>query len=187
MIGGGGAGFAESVAASLDEKMPEEMLKEMFDGDRLVPWRGRVEDDWTDYNNHMTEYRYLHVFSLATDELLLACGGGAGYVAQGFSFYTAETHIRHIDEVAAGAEIYVETRVLSAGGKNCIFFMKCMRRMGRGVLGICWRRVSIYCCMWIWGRGGLCLCPPLLLMPLCVLLMPKRGVICLRAWGRGFL
>lgn len=100
----------------------EKMLEEMLDGDKLVPWRGRVEDDWTDYNNHMTEYRYLHVLSMATDELLLACGGGGGYAAQGFSFYTAETHIRHIDEVAAGAEIYVETRVFSDGGKKLHLF-----------------------------------------------------------------
>ena len=119
---GAGRALQNPVAASLDETMPEKMLEEMFDGDKLVPWRGRVEGDWTDYNNHMTEYRYLHVFSLATDELLLACGGGAGYVAQGFSFYTAETHIRHIDEVAAGAEIYVETRVFSDGGKKLHLF-----------------------------------------------------------------
>ena len=83
---GAGRALQNPASASLPETLPEKMLDKMLDGDRLTTWRGRVEDDWTDYNNHMTEYRYLHVFSMATDELLLACGAGQDMSPKDFRF-----------------------------------------------------------------------------------------------------
>jgi len=37
-------------------------------------------------------------------------------------FFTAETHIRHLDEVHAGARIRVETQVLQGAGKKMHLF-----------------------------------------------------------------
>lgn len=74
--------------------------------------------DWIDYNGHMTEARYLEAFGQATDRLMRMVGCDASYIASGGSFFTAETHIRHLDEVRAGAAIAVHTRVLSAAGKK---------------------------------------------------------------------
>ncbi len=80
--------------------------------DRAVPL------DWTDYNGHMTEAKYLQAFADATDRFMEVIGCDADYIASGGSYFTAETHIRHLDEVHAGARITVKTRVLMGGGKK---------------------------------------------------------------------
>lgn len=74
--------------------------------------------DWLDYNGHMTEARYLHAFGDATDRMMILIGCDRDYVAAGQSFFTVETHIRHLDEVTAGAPIRILTRVIAAEGKK---------------------------------------------------------------------
>lgn len=74
--------------------------------------------DWIDYNGHMTEARYLHVFGDATDRMMKLIGCDPEYVSEGQSFFTVETHIRHIDEVRAGAPLTVDTLVLEGQGKK---------------------------------------------------------------------
>ncbi|HCP81146.1 MAG TPA: carnitine 3-dehydrogenase [Octadecabacter sp.] len=81
-----------------------------------------VPIDWTDYNGHMNEARYLQAFGDATDRLMLIVGCTPEYIAEGGSYFTAETHIRHIDEVHAGAKIRVETQVLAGVGKKMHLF-----------------------------------------------------------------
>lgn len=78
--------------------------------------------DWTDYNGHMNEARYLHAFGDATDRLMLIIGCTPDYIASGGSFFTAETHIRHLEEVRAGARIRIETQVLMGEGKKMHLF-----------------------------------------------------------------
>ncbi|MGR3571978.1 carnitine 3-dehydrogenase [Brevirhabdus sp.] len=78
--------------------------------------------DWTDYNGHMNEARYLQVFGDATDRFMEIIGCDADYIAGGQSFFTAETHIRHLAEARAGARIHVDTRCLSGGGKKMHLF-----------------------------------------------------------------
>ena len=77
-----------------------------------------VPIDWLDYNGHMTESRYLQAFADATDRLMEIVGCDQDYIATGGSFFTAETHIRHVDETHLGARINVRTRVLMAEGKK---------------------------------------------------------------------
>ncbi|KQI67277.1 hypothetical protein AN189_16065 [Loktanella sp. 3ANDIMAR09] len=78
--------------------------------------------DWTDYNGHMTEARYLHAFGEATDRMMILVGCTPGYVAAGHSFFTAETHIRHLGEVVEGTCIRIDTQVLSGQGKKMHLF-----------------------------------------------------------------
>ena len=78
--------------------------------------------NWTDYNGHMNEARYLQAFSKATDRFMEIVGCDADYIAGGGSYFTAETHIRHIDEVNAGMRVYVETLCLSGEGKKMHLF-----------------------------------------------------------------
>ncbi len=77
-----------------------------------------VPSDWGDYNGHMTEARYLHAFGDATDRFMRLLGCDDAYISAGGSFFTAETHIRHLGEVLVGQPIEVRTRVLSAEGKR---------------------------------------------------------------------
>ena len=92
------------------------------DGAEMMTFNGHVDPDWTDYNGHMTEFRYLDVFSQSTDELLVWIGGGPAYAKSGSSWYTIETHIRHIDEVAAGKPIAVRTQLVDHDEKRLHLF-----------------------------------------------------------------
>jgi carnitine 3-dehydrogenase len=77
-----------------------------------------VPIDWTDYNGHMNEARYLEIFSAATDRFMQLVGCDAEYIAAGNSYFTVESHLQHLDEVHAGAHIRVSTQLVSGGGKR---------------------------------------------------------------------
>jgi carnitine 3-dehydrogenase len=100
----------EPAAAELDEQALVRTAR------RTVPL------DWTDYNGHMTESRYLHAFADATDRFMEIIGCDAAYIQSGGSYFTAETHIRHLDEVHAGAVIEIETQVIMGEGKKMHLF-----------------------------------------------------------------
>ncbi|MBT2130938.1 carnitine 3-dehydrogenase [Aliiroseovarius lamellibrachiae] len=78
--------------------------------------------DWLDYNGHMTESRYLDAFARSTDRFMEIIGCDADYIATGGSYFTAETHIRHIDEAHLGQRICVETQCLLGKGKKMHLF-----------------------------------------------------------------
>ena len=90
-----------------------------------------VPQDWVDYNGHMTEHRYLECFSYATDEIMRQAGVDDAYIAAGGSFFTVETHIRHVDEVMASEPIYVDTQILLAAGKKMHLFHSLFHHSGR--------------------------------------------------------
>ena len=92
----------------------------------------RVAPDWVDFNNHMTESRYLQVFGDATDALLRFVGADDEYMAAGRSFYTVETHLRHLREVAGGEPVRVATRVLGCDEKRLRLFHRMFHGEGRG-------------------------------------------------------
>ena len=74
--------------------------------------------DWVDYNGHMTESRYLDAFAQSTDRFMEYIGCDKAYIAAGKSYFTAESHIRHLDEALAGTRIEVTTRMLVGAGKK---------------------------------------------------------------------
>ena len=105
--------------AALNQQEPA--LREGFDLDAAAPLitgRRTVPLDWTDYNGHMNEAKYLQAFGDATDRFMVMIGCDADYIATGGSYFTAETHIRHIDEVHAGAQIELRTQLISGAGKK---------------------------------------------------------------------
>jgi carnitine 3-dehydrogenase len=81
-----------------------------------------VSAAWLDYNGHMTEFRYLQVFGDASDAFLRLIGIDAETAAGGSSYFTAETHIRHLRETKLGAKLRIETQVLAAEGKKLHLF-----------------------------------------------------------------
>ena len=93
--------------------------------DRTVP------PDWTDYNNHMNEAKYLRCFADATDAFMRIIGADADYIAGGMSYFTVETHIRHLGEVRAGEPITVDSRVLEGRGKKMHLFHEMRNGGGR--------------------------------------------------------
>lgn len=89
---------------------------------RLPLFRRTVQDDWIDYNGHLSEAYYVLVFGFATDALMDAAGLGPAYRARtGHSLYTVEAHVRYLAEVPRGAELLVRTTVLGVGAKKARF------------------------------------------------------------------
>ncbi len=84
----------------------------------LALHRSEVRPDWVDYNGHMTESRYLHVFGDATDAFLRFAGMDGDYLATGFSVFTVETHIRHRLQAAAGEPLVVSSQLLGVDHKR---------------------------------------------------------------------
>ncbi|MFT5259225.1 MAG: carnitine 3-dehydrogenase [Saprospiraceae bacterium] len=78
----------------------------------------RVPADWTDYNGHMNESRYLQCFSDASDYLMRLVGVSAEYIKTTGSYFTVETHIQNIDETTAGEQINVQTQIVDLAGKK---------------------------------------------------------------------
>ncbi|MFW8594881.1 carnitine 3-dehydrogenase [Cribrihabitans neustonicus] len=116
-----GAGALQNAhdAGRMGEAGLARRLEEVADLSQPVLTQSRVVPlDWTDYNGHMTESRYLDAFAQSTDRLMEIIGCDAEYIASGGSYFTAETHIRHLDEVHAGDAIQVRTRVIMGQGKK---------------------------------------------------------------------
>lgn len=66
--------------------------------------RRTVQDDWIDYNGHLSEAYYVLVSGFATDALMDAAGLDAAYRDRtGHSLHTAEAHVRYLAEVPRGA------------------------------------------------------------------------------------
>jgi carnitine 3-dehydrogenase len=82
----------------------------------------RVPPDWTDYNGHMNEARYLQALADATDAFLRLVGVDAEYLAAGGSYFTVETHIRHLGEARAGDAVATTTQVIEGRGKRLRLF-----------------------------------------------------------------
>ena len=81
----------------------------------LTVWTGAVIEDWIDYNQHMSEGFYGLVFGFASDEYLLRMGFDEQYRAETKgAFYTVETHISFLDELALGTPLEVRTTVIGA-------------------------------------------------------------------------
>ena len=81
-----------------------------------------IPKEWADYNGHMTEARYLDCFSEATTELMSIIGADEEYIAKVGSYFTVETHIRHLDEVLIGERIYSKTQVIYGQSKKLHLF-----------------------------------------------------------------
>ncbi len=87
-------------------------------GAPLVLAQMQVLPGWIDYNGHMTESRYLFAGSETCDAFLRLIGAGMEYVAGGHSYYTAESHIMHLDEAKLGDRLTGTLQVLAADEKR---------------------------------------------------------------------
>ena len=82
---------------------------------------------WIDYNGHMTESRYYFCNSETVDNFLRTIGAGMDYVAAGHSYYSAETHIRHLGEAKLGDQLRGELQIISADEKRFRSFVRIMK------------------------------------------------------------
>ncbi|MDB5659842.1 MAG: 3-hydroxyacyl-CoA dehydrogenase family protein [Cypionkella sp.] len=93
----------------------------------LVMAQMQVLPGWIDYNGHMTESRYYFANSETIDAFLRLIGAGMDYVAAGNSFYSAETHIRHLGEAKLGDKLTGTLQIISADEKRFRSFVRIMK------------------------------------------------------------
>ena len=105
-----------------------------LDDGRLALHEAVVAPEWIDYNGHMTEYRYLEVLADGTDAFLLSIGIDPAYVATGHSYYTVETHLRHLAEGHEGDRLTVLTRLLGHDQKRLHLYHELVRPADDAVL-----------------------------------------------------
>ncbi len=96
----------------------------------VVTTERRIPPDWTDYNNHMNEARYLQCFGDASDAFMRMIGVDADYIASGGSYFTVETHIRHLNEVRVNEPVYTTTQVIDGAGKKMHVFHRLFHKNG---------------------------------------------------------
>jgi carnitine 3-dehydrogenase len=68
---------------------------------------------------------------MATDALLARIGADAAYVAGRHSYYTVETHIRHLDEARLGEAWSATTQILGFDDKRLRLFHRLYAAEGR--------------------------------------------------------
>ena len=133
-----GTGFAagEVIAdteRTLYERAGDGALPPLDDG-RLRLHEVLVAPAWIDYNGHMTESRYLEVLADTTDAFLRRIGILGPYIDTGRSYYTVETHIRHLGEAHAGDRLVVATRLLGHDAKRLHLFHELTRAEDAAVI-----------------------------------------------------
>jgi carnitine 3-dehydrogenase len=94
-------------------------------------YEGTVPPEWIDYNGHMNESRYLEIFGYTTDALLARIGMDAAMLARGFSYYTVETHLRHLGEIRLGEGFHTTTQIIGHDGKRIYLFHRLYDADGR--------------------------------------------------------
>ena len=82
----------------------------------------KVSAAWIDYNGYMSEHRYLQVFGDTTDGLLRLIGVDMGHAETGASYYTVESHLRHLDEARLGEALTSTCQILWADEKRIHVF-----------------------------------------------------------------
>lgn len=91
-------------------------------GQPLELYHCRVEPDWVDYNDHMTEAAFLTAFGWASDALFRYIGDDEGYRASENSFYTVETHVNYLREALLDEPLKFTTQLLGLDEKRLHFF-----------------------------------------------------------------
>jgi acyl-CoA thioesterase FadM len=77
-----------------------------------------VIEEWTDYNDHLSESFFLYIFGDNTDAFFRYFGVDENYRLKGFSLYTVETHIRHLGQARLGDEISCTIAVVGVAEKK---------------------------------------------------------------------
>jgi carnitine 3-dehydrogenase len=93
-----------------------------------------VRPEWVDYNGHMSDFLYGHVFGEAMDALYRGIGIDESFRQGGRMFYTAESHIKHSGEAKAGEPLYATTQVLSVDDKRLHVFHRLYRKRDHALI-----------------------------------------------------
>lgn len=71
-----------------------------------------VDEEWIDYNGHMTEWQYYKTLADAGENFLRVMGFTEDYRLQGYSFFSVEGHQRNLKECRSGTPLKVFTEMI---------------------------------------------------------------------------
>ncbi len=100
----------------------EATLTDPAGNDLPVTVQRQIPQTWTDYNGHMNEAAYMEAASLASDRFMEMIGCDAAYIAEGGSYFTAESHVQFLNELHHGQMLTITTQVLQGAGKKLHLF-----------------------------------------------------------------
>lgn len=84
-----------------------------------------IEPEWIDYNGHLNMAYYCVLFDRAFDEALGLLGLGETYaVTRRSSFFTAESHVRYLRELGAGAAVRATVQLVDYDEKRLHLFQQ---------------------------------------------------------------
>lgn len=95
--------------------------------------RATVRPEWLDYNAHLSESCYLLVFGDGADAFFRFLGIDEAYRAAGHSLYTAQTHLHHRHEAAAGEPLELSVQLIDHDRRRLHLFHE-MRHGDTGAL-----------------------------------------------------
>jgi carnitine 3-dehydrogenase len=123
---------AGSTLRKLEERLYTDALAkpgvERDGKDGLPRFDTAVRSEWVDYNGHMSDFVYGHVFGEAMDALYRSVGIDDETRKAGNMFYTAESHVRYLGEAKAGEALYCTTQILALDDKRLHVFHRLHRR-----------------------------------------------------------
>ncbi len=97
------------------------VLSQCIHTDRVIP-------EWLDYNGHLNEAWYVHLFGCATDLVLDAVGlDPDSRAVHTVSAFTVEAHIRYLSEAREGDILSIQALVAGVDDKR----MRLLHRMTR--------------------------------------------------------
>ncbi|MDE2579898.1 MAG: thioesterase family protein [Hyphomicrobiales bacterium] len=91
----------------------------------------RVQREWIDYNGHMNDAWYAHVFSKSVDRVMSAIGlDQDGRARTSRTIYTLTMTIHYLNEVHAGEALAVRGRILAHDDKRLHLWLEMTRGDG---------------------------------------------------------
>ena len=96
-------------------------------GSGLQRYETVVQPQWVDYNSHMSDFWYGHLFGEAMDVVYRGVGIDDAYRKSGRMFYTVESHAKHSGEAKVNEPLYVTTQVIAVDDKRLHVFHRVHR------------------------------------------------------------
>ena len=104
----------------------------------------QIEPQWIDYNGHLNMAYYNVMFDRAIDELWLKLGIGPTYMkVRNGSTFTAECHVRYLQEIHLGDPVLISILLLGADEKRLHTFEE-LRHASEGWLSATSENMSMH-------------------------------------------
>jgi acyl-CoA thioester hydrolase len=104
----------------------------------------QIEPQWIDYNGHLNMAYYNVMFDRAIDELWLQLGIGPTYMkVRNGSTFTAECHVRYLQEIHLGDPVQISILLLGADEKRLHTFEE-LRHSSEGWLSATSENMSMH-------------------------------------------